>query len=91
LKGLGKEMSKHLYEISWMIMTDVCHFLKARLKVFENEDEAVSYGLSEEISLNDGQLPVEKALDGFCYKFFDVRRIDTIDGFPITLVSRGEV
>jgi phosphatidylserine decarboxylase len=80
-------MSKQLYEIYWMIMTDVCHFLKTDWKVFNNLVEAKAYGLVEELRLNDGRSPVEKAWDGYCYQFFDARQIESVDGHQVTLIS----
>jgi hypothetical protein len=78
-------MRPFLYELNWLVETDVNSFLYREFKVFDGEERAKKFGKKREAQLNDGIPIEEKSHNGFCYKYLGVHKVKDIDGFLIEL------
>jgi len=78
-------MRPYLYELSWVVETDVHSFFYREFKVFDGEEKAKTYGKKREDELNEGISIEERPRDGFYYKYLGSHKIKDIDGFLIDL------
>jgi len=76
---------KQIYELGWVIGCSEFEFLKTEWKVFDSKAEAKTYGIQQQDELNDGLPCMEKAFDGYYYRFWYSRPIHEIDSHPIFL------
>lgn len=78
-------MAKGIYQLNWLITSDVFETFSTEWKVFDSKARAKTYGLSKQKEKNGGLLPEEKAEDGYCYRFISAEPVKEIDGFRISL------
>ena len=83
-------MKHRLYELFWEVVTDVNCFYYREFKVFDSEETARRYGRKRERELNGGLSLVQRAEDGYYFKFRGTLEVAEIDGFAINLQRGAE-